>query len=89
MKICMQKALENYDFDHLEDENSHPYFKSLLYASLFFHGILSVNTFHRVQVFYELNINIWFDFRNVKSTVKLDGIYHIILNILSGPLVNR
>jgi len=40
----MQKALDNFDFDDQEDKNQHPAFKSLLYALLFFHGILLVNS---------------------------------------------
>jgi len=45
MKIYMQNVLEKYESSDLKDKISHPYFKSLLYASLFFHGILSVNNF--------------------------------------------
>jgi len=44
MRMSMQKALDKYDFDDQEDKNQHPAFKSLLYALLFFHGILLVNS---------------------------------------------
>lgn len=43
MKITMQNVLEKYDLDNLEE--CHPLFKSLLYASLVFHGILTVNNY--------------------------------------------
>jgi len=44
MKMCMQNALEKYNVDDQDDKNPHPAFKSLLYALLFFHGILIVNS---------------------------------------------
>lgn len=50
MKICMHKALEKYNLNDLEDENPHPSFKSLLYASLFFYGILSVKRFTLIYI---------------------------------------
>eukprot|EP00102_Acyrthosiphon_pisum_P024426 XP_016661636.1 PREDICTED: dynein heavy chain 10, axonemal-like [Acyrthosiphon pisum] len=44
MKMCMQNALDKYNVDDQDDKNLHPAFKSLLYALLFFHGILLVNS---------------------------------------------
>lgn len=41
MKICMQDTLEKCD----EVTNSHPSFKSILYTTLFLHGILLVKHF--------------------------------------------
>jgi len=41
----MQNALDKCNFDEQKDKNPHPAFKSLLYALLFFHGILIVNSF--------------------------------------------
>lgn len=40
----MQNALDKYDIYDQGDKNPHPAFKSLLYALLFFHGILLVNS---------------------------------------------
>jgi len=48
MRMCMQNALDKYNLDKYnddqEDKNRHPAYKSLLYALLFFHGILLVNS---------------------------------------------
>jgi len=41
----MQNALDKYNFKYQEDGNPHPAFKSLIYALLFFHGILLVNSY--------------------------------------------
>lgn len=51
MKICMQDTLKKCD----KVTNSHPSFKSLLFTSLFLHGILLVIYFRKKYLCFELH----------------------------------
>lgn len=42
MKIRMQSVWEKHESADLKNKDTHPFFRPLLYTSLFLHGILSV-----------------------------------------------
>lgn len=72
MKICMLNTLKKYGIVDPEIINEHPSLKSLLYASLFLHGILLVRKlgFYIVlnnNYLYDSNPNYCVYFRNVKN----------------------